>query len=134
MATVRPFDFRKGTQNDARMRQEGRCACCGRVLKDQMEHAHHVVPNQCGNPSNPSHQWLREVENCVVLCDACHTRVHQDGRFAKGAVAPPAYFEHARKDPNAQRTWVADLEAGAAQIWMYVERQNKEDLATEAGR
>src|SRR5262245_7104676 len=82
----RPFDFSRTIKRDASLRQNNKCAHCGDELTDLLDHAHHVVPNQTGNPAARQDNWLRSLENCVVLCDTCHTRVHQDGRFRTGAV------------------------------------------------
>jgi hypothetical protein len=80
----RPFDFGTLTRQRTRIRQFGMCAVCGDRLDDLVEHAHHVIPNQSGNPADADHQALRTVENCVVICDACHERVHENGRYRTG--------------------------------------------------
>ncbi len=107
---TRPFDFTATERFQARFRQSGRCACCNVDLNSVAEHAHHVVPNQSGSPDSPQHAWLRTQINCVVLCEMCHVRVHQDGRFATGAVAPPDYYPHSHGRNAAQhRAWALDL-------------------------
>lgn len=114
----RPFEFSPGTIREARCRQQGLCACCGHELSGVIENAHHVVPNQSGQPHDATHRWLKSVENCVVLCDMCHCRVHQDGRYRHGAVAPPEYFpySHARH-AAAHRHWCLELDALAKLLW-----------------
>ncbi len=78
--------FSKTTKDAARLRQDGNCAVCGEDLDWQEEFAHHVHPNALGGPDN--------VDNCVILCRPCHHRVHYDGRFKTGIVAPRDYFRY----------------------------------------
>jgi hypothetical protein len=115
---ARPFEFSADAKFKARLRQQGKCACCGQGLRDAIEHAHHVVPNQSGIPGNPKHAWLATSDNCVVLCDACHGRVHQDGKFRAGAVAPASYFafSHGPNKPLHQ-VWVNQMNARTRAIW-----------------
>lgn len=114
----RPFDFSWKVQQTARLRQEGICACCGDDLSDLVEHAHHVIPNQSGVSAKPEHLWLKSTDNCVVLCDQCHWRVHQDGRYQKGAVAPPAYFPHSHGENRAgHQGWAVQLRQLSRTIW-----------------
>jgi len=89
---VRQFDFNKDAKDSAYFRQWNKCAHCGVSLVDYVDHAHHVVPNQSGNLANSKHACLTEIDNCVMLCETCHIRVHQDGRFRTGATALPDYF------------------------------------------
>jgi hypothetical protein len=114
----RPFDFDDATKDQARFRQFGRCAVCGRSMNSLYEHAHHVVPNQSGNPANSAHAWLRSAENCVVLCDVCHYAIHESGRYRQGGVAPPSYFTHSHgKDRVAHQAWVDGLEHRMELLW-----------------
>jgi hypothetical protein len=115
---TRPFEFDATAKQRARIRQQGRCALCGEDLADLFEHAHHVVPNQSANPSDPTHSWVRSVENCVILCDLCHDRVHQDGRFRIGAIAAPDYFGHSHGvNKMAHKGWVTRLRASIRRVW-----------------
>jgi hypothetical protein len=114
----RPFAFRSAAQSAARVRQLGRCARCGDSLDDVEEHAHHVIPNQSGNPGDPRHAWLRSADNCVVLCHTCHDVVHAGGRYRAGAVAPADYFTHSHgPDRAAHRNWVALVALKAHIFW-----------------
>ena len=61
---------------------------------DEYDNAHHVVPNQLGRPGRTADAWMRSVDNCVMPCDACHKRVHQNERFRFGAVASPDDFPY----------------------------------------
>jgi HNH endonuclease len=66
-------------------RQRHRCASCGTKIASigragQATHkfgegaeGHHVIPHKMGGPIT--------VENCVVLCRACHLNAHQGGRW-----------------------------------------------------
>jgi hypothetical protein len=114
----RPYDFTRGVQDAARLRQSGKCAVCGRNLDDLEEHAHHVVPNQSGNPNDPNHDWLRTVENCVIICDVCHGVVH-GGNTQTGGIAPPSYFvfSHGVKSSPAHVAWSTSLSARAKTLY-----------------
>jgi hypothetical protein len=73
------------TQQQALARQKFLCASCGthitavgetgRGRHDFGERAegHHVIPHKMGGPIT--------LENCVVLCRACHYSAHQGGRW-----------------------------------------------------
>lgn len=106
----RPFDFPKHVRDDAFQRQDSLCAHCGESLVDLWDNAHHVMPNQTGRPNDPRDQWLREVDNCVVLCELCHERVHQDGHYIDGAVALPNAFPYSHGvDASAHSDWATRL-------------------------
>ena len=108
----RPFDFLASTRRRAHFRQHGLCAVCGENLEDLFDNAHHVIPNQSGTAGHAQHAWLREVDNCVVLCDACHDAVHDSGRFRNGATAPPSYFEFSHAgNKQLHEGWAAELSA-----------------------
>ena len=64
---TRPFDFSPQVQAQARMRQFSICAHCGMSLDDVEEHAHHVYPNQSGDPRKLHHAWLR-TEQPIASC------------------------------------------------------------------
>lgn len=115
---ARPFDFKDSVKDKARIRQQALCAQCGEDLNNLEEHAHHVIPNQSGDPGNTGHDWLRSAENCVIVCDMCHWRVHENGKYQQGAVAPPSYYEHSHgKFKASHRKWVSDLESLSKSIW-----------------
>jgi hypothetical protein len=78
------------SQRRALARQKSRCASCGfRVTAigeagradhafGERAEAHHVIPHKMGGPIT--------VENCVVLCQACHLNAHQGGRWADASI------------------------------------------------
>ena len=105
------------------IRQGDRCALCNAQGSDLgTEFAHHVIPNQCGNPADPGHAWLREPVNCVMLCDGCHEHVHESGRFRAGSVAPPGAFVYSHGARRSEhRRWADGLDRRAAPVWRYVE-------------
>jgi len=104
-----PFLFDERTKASARSRQNGRCAACEEVLTHLLEHAHHVIPKQTGNPSVLADQWLRSVDNCVILCDQCHTAYHGHGRF-RNVTAEPAVFKFSHgKNVGAHKVWLLQL-------------------------
>src|SRR5579863_6863731 len=107
MSRERAFNFSRTTKKKSLVRQGFVCAHCGKSLiyvqpdddeeypedpDDFKSFAHHVVPDQSGNPFDPADSWMNELDNCVSLCKFCHPWVHQDGRNRDGAVAPPNFF------------------------------------------
>jgi 5-methylcytosine-specific restriction endonuclease McrA len=111
MKHARPFEFARSTKQQAFFRQWNLCAHCGRSLVNVMDHAHHVVPNQLGRASVSGDAWIREVDNCVILCDICHDRVHEDGRFRTGAVASPADFPYTHGNQlDDHKAWAARMQ------------------------
>ena len=115
---ARPFDFDSNVKTVARIRQGALCACCGESLDDVEEHAHHVIPNQSGTVGNPRHAWLREAANCVVLCAPCHDRVHENGKYRGGAVAPPSYFPFAcGRNQGLALAWRQGIERYVRSVW-----------------
>ena len=107
----RPFDFSKEVKNKAFFRQWNFCAICGKNLINLVDHAHHVIPNQLGRKGHREDEWIKEVDNCVILCEQCHLRAHQDGKFRNGAVAPPDYFiySHGKNSKAAHQAWVTRI-------------------------
>jgi 5-methylcytosine-specific restriction endonuclease McrA len=77
--------FPASIQRLALSRQSFRCASCGTMVIDigeagranhtfdERAEGHHVIPHKMGGPIT--------VENCVVLCRACHLNAHQGGRW-----------------------------------------------------
>lgn len=73
-------------QRLALVRQKFHCASCGYLITaigeagranhefGERAEGHHVIPDKMGGPIT--------VDNCVVLCRACHLNVHQGGRWA----------------------------------------------------
>lgn len=78
-------NFPPHMQKAALLRQRHRCAGCGSWLDAIGEGArtghqfgeraegHHVIPHLKGGPIT--------IENCVVICRACHLNSHQGGRW-----------------------------------------------------
>jgi hypothetical protein len=115
---ARPYDFEQSTLKEARLRQYGRCAYCKKSLKAVLEDGHHVVPNQSGDSKTPAHDWLRTALNCVILCDICHYRVHDGGRYKNGAVPLPSGYKHSHaEDKVAHLRWAKDLDRRAGLLF-----------------
>src|SRR5262245_37936725 len=91
---ARPFDFSDDVRNQAFFRQFNCSAHYGETLLYLSDHAHHVVPNQLGQAGDTTHHWIREIDNCVILCEPCHERVHENGKYRFGAVASPDDFPY----------------------------------------
>lgn len=104
-------------------RQEGYCALCGRKFTELDDagmsiNFHHVYPAQFCGPG--------DQENVVAVCRgaysgidnlSCHYRVHANGSFGSGIVAPPSYYEYSHGlSKVAHRHWAAGMQArfGAA--------------------
>ena len=118
---TRPFDFSDKTIEAARVRQEGRCAHCGHDLADLWEEAHHVVPNQSGDPHHVDDCYLKAEDNCVVLCGTCHYVVHDSGRYVRGGVAPAEYYPYSHGSrTTAHMLWAKMLESQAARTFARV--------------
>ena len=78
--------FPRQIQEQALLRQGMRCATCGMRITavgegGRAEHrfgeraeGHHVIPHLMGGPIT--------VQNCAVLCQACHLSAHQGGYWA----------------------------------------------------
>ena len=81
------------TKRNARTRQHARCALCGESVVWQEEFAHHLHPHALKTERQPQ-GGPDHVDNCVILCRPCHERVHYDGRFRSGIVAPKSYFRY----------------------------------------
>jgi len=108
---ARPFDFDENIKQKAFFRQWNKCAHCGRSLIDVYDHAHHVVPNQLGRAGNPGDSWLRKEDNCIILCDNCHNRIHQNGNYRTGAVASPDYFPYSHGNEKGEHlAWVGRMQ------------------------
>jgi hypothetical protein len=77
-------------QKQALDRQELRCASCGEhipALGASGRHSHrfgegaeghHIIPHKLGGPVS--------LENCVVLCRACHLNAHQGGQWSDTSI------------------------------------------------
>src|SRR5688500_13847572 len=86
MHTMKYTRFPAPIQRLALGRQEFHCASCGYLITaigeagranhefGERAEGHHVIPNKMGGPIT--------VDNCVVLCRACHLNAHQGGRWA----------------------------------------------------
>lgn len=81
------MSFSNLTKSQARLRQRGKCAHCGESLNETEESAHYLLRENCGGPD-------RE-ENCVILCQGCHSIVHNNASFQSCYVAPLSHFPYA---------------------------------------
>lgn len=98
---MRVNDFDIGTQSAALQRQGYRCGSCGTQIfalgeagREQhrfgeIAHAHHLV--------KAMNQGPKTLDNCVILCQACHYSAHEGGRYRTGTVYASAsdfpYFQ-----------------------------------------
>jgi len=78
--------FRDSIKNKARFRQWAMCGLCGEGLNFSEEHAHHIIPRAAGGKDT--------VDNCIVLCDACHYIAHKHGDYRSLVVAPRSYYPY----------------------------------------
>lgn len=111
-------DFNRNVKDQAWMRQNGKCACCGKDLVKQAHklgeqpNYHHAVPQQSSDEPRKQDPWMSSEKNCVVVCDGsdqdgCHYKVHDGGKFRDGAVYSPDNFKYSHgdydNDPEARR-------------------------------
>lgn len=87
---TRPFNFSRTTQLAALARQKNHCASCGTDIHalgeaarglhrfGERTEAHHVRHVKAGGTDM--------VDNCVVICQACHYNAHEGGNFRTGTV------------------------------------------------
>jgi hypothetical protein len=101
---ARAFAFSQSTINQAWIRQWNRCAMCGEDLTWLEDHAHHVIPNQVGKAGDEQDAFLRELDNCVVLCADCHQAAHGYGNYRTGAVPPPDHYRFSHGKEQAQHS------------------------------
>jgi HNH endonuclease len=100
-----PVDHRRFTariQRQALARQKFHCASCGTPIAEigeagranhrfgERAEGHHVIPHKMGGPVT--------VENCVVLCGACHYSAHQGGLWGDISI-----YDDIEKLPMATR-------------------------------
>lgn len=96
---TRTQEFTTATQQLALVRQNFRCASCGeRITRlgeagrsrhkyGEIAHAHHVSHIKFGGENR--------LDNCVVLCQACHYSAHEGGNYRNGTViGSPEDFPH----------------------------------------
>ena len=88
-------NFSISTKWEALSRQGDKCACCGTKISvlgfaDRENHeygehneAHHMMHKKMIR-QGISPELLSHVNNCVILCYACHLNAHEGGRFKGG--------------------------------------------------
>src|ERR1700736_1419849 len=86
MGTRSRREFLPSVKREALRRQKYLCASCCTVIwkigdEGRDKHiygegaeGHHVIPDLDGGPPT--------VENCVIICRACHLNAHQAGRWS----------------------------------------------------
>lgn len=86
----RPGEFSYTTQQQALTRQKKRCASCGTPILylgqagrsthkfGEGAQAHHIRHIKAGG--------TEVLDNCVILCQACHYSVHEGGNYRLGTV------------------------------------------------
>jgi hypothetical protein len=90
--------FTEITKSSARFRQQGRCAVCDDNLNWLIEHAHHIYPDSLGG--------IDHVDNCAIVCEICHWRVHNDGNYRSLIVAPLSYFPYLNGKIKNENTFI----------------------------
>ncbi len=100
-------EFSRATQQKALERQKNLCASCGTPIHavgeagraqhrfGESAQAHHIVHAKFGGSN--------ELDNCVVLCEACHYSAHEGGNYRFGTVIGTQsdfpYFDGGSGDP-----------------------------------
>ena len=94
-------EFSAGTKQQALERQGYRCASCGTKIyavgeAGQAKHkfgeraeAHHV--------QHAKYSGLGSLDNCVVICRACHYSVHGGGRFKENFGGVTSDYPHFKR-------------------------------------
>ena len=84
------LEFTSATQQLALVRQKFHCALCGTGIArlgeggrsqhkfGEIAHAHHVRHAKSGGTN--------ALDNCVIICQACHYSVHEGGNYKHGTV------------------------------------------------
>ncbi|MGH9959589.1 MAG: HNH endonuclease [Pyrinomonadaceae bacterium] len=96
---TRTQKFSMGTQQLALVRQKFQCASCGTCITrlgepgrsehafGEIAHAHHIRHIKFGGTNS--------LDNCAVLCQACHYSAHEGGNYRHGTVVGrPEDFPH----------------------------------------
>lgn len=65
------FDAEYALAREQVLRRDEWCKICGR----QAGHVHHIRPRSMGGKN--------DLDNLVLLCNLCHTRVHENVSWAK---------------------------------------------------
>ena len=81
------MSFSNLTKSQARLRQRGKCAHCGESLVETEEAAHYLLRENSGGED--------KEENCVMLCQGCHTTVHGNANFHTSYVSTIGHFPYA---------------------------------------
>ena len=81
------MSFSNLTKSQARLRQRGKCAHCGQSLNEIEESAHYLLRENGGGPDSE--------ENCVVLCQNCHSTVHGNANFHTSYITTVGHFPSA---------------------------------------
>lgn len=87
----------------SKLKKNARCSCCGTIKNSESFQFHHrnrlekykdVSYMINHNESNKS--ILREIGKCILVCDACHKRIHkvEDKEFMPNIIDRMNYFSH----------------------------------------
>lgn len=81
------MSFSNLTLYQARFRQWGKCARCGKSLDNYEEFPHALYPQSQGGPE--------KEENCVLLCRGCYQEAENDSNSQSCMTPPLSYFPFA---------------------------------------
>jgi hypothetical protein len=81
------MSFSNLTKSQARLRQRGKCARCGEPLVETEEAAHYLLRESSGGPD--------KEENCIILCQNCHSTVHGNANFHGSYITTVGHFPYA---------------------------------------
>jgi len=90
------FSFLETVKAEAYERQQHLCAICGWSHALKALKAHHLIPvrHGCVNSESPNYDFLKALDNCVMVCPDCHLYVAHGGHTAFGPLAEPETFEY----------------------------------------
>jgi 5-methylcytosine-specific restriction endonuclease McrA len=91
-------------------RQSGVCAHCGTSVSWDHDRPHAVFPFNPTSSNFTVNAWLKEPENCVILCYGCHTWVYIEPDGVGDWSGPGDFpFSHGMRDSGAHKEWVIRL-------------------------
>lgn len=103
----REHSFEDRVKAQVHVRQAGVCAHCGTSVSWEYDKTHAVIPFVERDVNLSTSHWLKEADNCVMLCFTCYTWVFVE----PGAVGDPSGpedfpFSHGQRNSGAHKEWV----------------------------
>jgi len=74
-------EFTQGVKDDCFKKVGGKCESCSNKLTKKSAHFHHILPLSVAfryYNGQFSDEILKSKHNCQVLCECCHTQLHEN--------------------------------------------------------